>query len=186
MRLFVALNLPVAERKRIYKASLPFRDRELPVRWLEPEGYHLTLKFLGEIRQEHVSPISDVLRAVAADNTRFSVEMGGFGAFPTIRRPRVFWLGAEASPALRCLKQDVEWRLAELGFERETRAFHPHVTMGRVDQEQGAGVFRGVDEIAASLLYTNSVAMKSLDLVRSETRKEGPRYTVLDAFPLRA
>jgi len=186
MRLFVALNLPAAERKRILKASLAFRERELPVRWIEADGYHLTLKFLGEIRQEHVTPIGEVLRNVAAENGRFSLELGGFGAFPTIRRPRVFWLGAEASPALRCLKQDVEWRLSELGFERETRAFHPHVTLGRVNEEQGAGVFRGVDEIAASLLYTNSIAMKTLDLVRSERVAEGTRYTVLDAFPLRS
>jgi 2'-5' RNA ligase len=186
MRQFVALNLPAAERKRIFKASNPLRERELPVRWVDPDAFHVTLKFLGEVRQEASGAIRKVLQAVAAENGQFRLEMGGFGAFPTIRRPRIFWVGAEASPALRCLKQDVEWGLAELGFERETRAFHPHITLGRVNQDEGAGVFRGIDDLAASLTYTNSVAIKSVDLMRSELTKDGARYTVLESHTLRS
>lgn len=186
MRVFVALNLPAAERKRIHRAAAPLRERELPVRWADLDSFHVTLKFLGDVRSEALDRINQVLGAAAGENAPFEMDLGGFGAFPTIRRPRVFWLGADASPALRCLKQDVEWGLAELGFDRETRAFHPHVTLGRVNQEEGAGVFRGVDELTASLDYTSSVAVRSVDLMRSELGKDGARYSVLESHRLGA
>ncbi len=141
MRLFVALNLPKKEKDRIHRASRALREQELPVRWVEPDHYHLTLKFLGEVRSERVVGIETIVHRVASGSPTFSAHLGGFGAFPTIRRPQVLWLGVEPTPALRCLKQDIEWALADLGFEREMRAFHPHLTLGRVVRDDGAGAF---------------------------------------------
>ena len=109
MRLFVAVNLPSKERDRIHRAARPLRDRAMPVRWVVSENYHLTLKFLGEVRPERVGYIDRVLARVAAGSPCFTADFGGFGAFPSVRRPRVLWLGIEPTPALRCLKQDVEW-----------------------------------------------------------------------------
>ncbi len=109
----------------------------------------------------------------------FSMRFGGFGAFPTIRRPRVIWLGVEASAELRCLKQDVEWALGDQGFEPETWAFHPHLTLGRADPAIGGGAFRGLDRRMAELRYTGSVMVRSLDLMRSHLSREGARYSVV-------
>ena len=184
MRLFVALNLPKKERDRIHRASRALRDQELPVRWIEPGAYHLTLKFLGEVRAERVPPIDAILARVAAGNPPFATDFAGFGAFPTIRRPRVLWLGVEPTPALRCLKQDIEWGLAGAGFERETRAFHPHLTLGRVEREDGAGAFRGLDDLVAAMAFTGTVAVRSVELMRSQTSKTGSQYTVLSSHPM--
>jgi RNA 2',3'-cyclic 3'-phosphodiesterase len=184
MRLFVALNLPKKERDRIHKASRALRDQELPVRWVGADKYHLTLKFLGEVRADRVPLIQDILTRVAGGCPPFVADLSGFGAFPTVRRPNVLWLGVEPSPALRCLKQDVEWALADAGFERETRAFHPHLTLGRVERENGAGVFRGLDEMLAELPYEGSMEVKSFELMRSQTSKDGAQYSVLSTYPL--
>lgn len=186
MRLFIALNLPEKERLRIHKAAQPLRDAGFPVRWLEAEHFHLTLKFLGEVRAE-VLPIAEKVMDRVADETReFPLSIGGFGAFPTIRRPQVLWIGVEPSPALRCLKQDLEWGLANHGFERETRAFHPHITLGRADEAKGAGSFRGLDELAAKLSYAGKIAVRSVDLMRSQLLlRQGPRYTLLRESPLK-
>lgn len=184
MRLFIALNLPEPERVRIHEAAAPLREAGFPVRWLEPERFHLTLKFLGEVRSELVPVVEKVVRAVAADTAAFPIALGGFGAFPTIRRPRVVWVGATPTPALRCLKQDVEWGLANHGFERETRAFHPHITLGRADPGEGAGAFRGLDELAAGLEYSSEVSLGTVDLMRSQVSKKGSKYSILDASPL--
>jgi 2'-5' RNA ligase len=184
MRLFVALNLPRAERRRIYSAAKPLRQAELPVRWSEPEAYHLTLKFLGDTRQEAVEPLQAALDKVAASTRLFDLELGGFGAFPTIRRPRVIWVGVDPSPALRCLKQDLEWALSELGYDRETRAFHPHITLGRAGDDEGAGAFRGLDEMAAEMSYAGSVPADRVDLMRSQLSREGARYTVVHGSKL--
>jgi 2'-5' RNA ligase len=96
----------------------------------------------------------------------------------------VIWLGIEPTPALRCLKQDVEWGLADLGFERETRAFHPHLTLGRVEREKEAGAFRGLDELVGELSYSGSVAVKTMELMRSQTGKGGSQYSVVSSHPL--
>jgi len=185
MRLFIALTLPDKERERIHAAAAPLREAEFPVRWLDPESYHLTLKFLGNVRPETVPVVEAVVDRVAGATPTFPLAIRGFGAFPTIRRPRVLWVGVEPVPALRCLKQDLEWALADHGFERETRAFHPHVTLGRADEDQGAGVFRGLDEMAADLGYKGKVKAGTVDLMRSHLSRQGARYSVLRASPLK-
>jgi RNA 2',3'-cyclic 3'-phosphodiesterase len=185
MRLFIALNLPESERERIFEAAMPLREEGFPVRWIEPENFHLTLKFLGQVRSETLPAVEQVVRKVAAQTQAFQVSLGGFGAFPTIRRPRVLWVGVEPSPALRCLKQDLEWGLASHGFERETRAFHPHVTLGRAAEEEGAGVFRGLDELAARLDYAGTVSLRTVDVMRSQLSKKGARYTLVRASPMK-
>ncbi|MEX0980339.1 MAG: RNA 2',3'-cyclic phosphodiesterase [Gemmatimonadota bacterium] len=185
MRLFIALNLPAKERERIYKAAAPIRESELPVGWIEPDRFHLTLKFLGEVRPEMVPAVEEVLDRVADGTRPFPLKIEGFGAFPTIRRPKVLWIGVEASPALRCLKQDLEWALTERGFDRETRAFHPHITLGRADAEVGAGAFRGLDSLAASLKFRGELEVERLDLMRSHLSREGARYTVVRTSDLK-
>lgn len=184
MRLFIALNLPAGERKRIHGSVKVLREKDLPIRWVDHEHYHVTLKFLGEVAPDRLSDIQEALDRGVGGNQPFDLELGGFGAFPTIRRPKVLWLGAEASPALRCLKQDVEWALEEAGFDRDSRAFHPHVTLGRARKDAKAGAFRGLDELVAGLDYEASVAMRTVDLMRSRLSQSGPHYSVIRSSTL--
>jgi len=185
MRLFLALNLPEEERKRIREATEPMRSTGVPVRWVEEDSYHLTLKFLGEVRPEMIPVVERAVRRVAATTRVFPLTLSGFGAFPTIRRPEVLWVGVEPTPALRCLKQDLEWGLTSHGFERETRAFHPHITLGRTSNENGAGAFRGLDDLAAGLLYTGTVEVGTVDLMRTHMSKQGTRYSLLHSSPFK-
>lgn len=185
MRLFIAINIPKKEKARIYRAARPLREREYPVRWVKPELFHLTLKFLGDVRTQKLATIESVVEEVAESTGSFPIEIGGFGAFPTIRRPRVLWLGVEPSPALRCLKQDLEWSLSEHGFDRETRAFHPHFTLGRAQSENGAGAFRGLDTLSAELSYASDVTVHKLDIMESHLSASGPRYEIVTSCPLK-
>lgn len=184
MRIFVALNLPKKERDRIQRAARVLREGEIPVRWVDPDNFHITLKFLGEVRPERIAAIEEALGRVGDSTAPFTLGLRGFGAFPTIRKPRVIWLGVEASPELRCLKQDVEWALSDCGFEPETRAFHPHVTLGRADPSDGAGAFRGLDDTVAALRFKSSVPVRTLDLMRSQLSREGAQYSVLSGARL--
>lgn len=179
MRLFIGLKLPKKQKMRIHRAARTLRDDELPVRWVDPDNLHVTLKFLGEVRKDRVSAIEEILGRVAASTRAFTAEIGGFGAFPTVRRPRVLWLGIEATPELRCLKQDLEWSLGELGFEVETRAFHPHVTLGRAKKSHGAGVFRGLDVRFTELEFSDELKVHTVDLMESRISSGRPRYNVV-------
>jgi len=185
MRLFVAVNLPKKEKDRIFRAARPLRERELPVKWIQPERYHVSLKFLGDVPESRLDDVEAALEKVSTSTAAMNVEISGFGAFPTIRRPSVLWVGIEPTPALRCLKQDVEWALSTCGFERETRAFHPHITLGRAIAEDGAGAFRGLDELAAGLGYQGEIKVRKVDLMRSHLSKDGARYSVFSSTSLR-
>ena len=182
MRLFVALNLPKKERDRIYRATKVLRGSGLPVRWIDPENYHITLKFLGNVAEDRVTQVEEALTRVATATGKIDLSVEGFGAFPTIRNPNVVWVGVEPTPSLRC--QDLEWALAVCGFETETRAFHPHITLGRADDRGGAGAFRGLDELVAGLEFTSEVKVRSIDLMRSHLSKEGARYSLVSSAKL--
>jgi len=185
MRLFIAINIPKKERERIHRSARILREQDYPVRWVKADLFHLTLKFLGDVRPGSLPTIESVLERVGRGTDPFDLEIGGFGAFPTIRRPRVLWLGVEPSPALRCLKQDLEWALSDHGFERETRAFHPHFTLGRATANDGAGAFRGLDDLAPKLGYQSEAKVRKVDLMESHLSASGPRYEIVSSFSLK-
>ena len=184
MRMFVALSIPSKEKKKIHRAAGPLREGDLPVRWVEPENYHITLKFLGDVQIDRVDPLSKALEDIAGSNVAFEAQVRGFGAFPTIRRPNVLWLGVTPSAALRCLKHDLERGLVECGFEQEPRGFHPHLTLGRVGRNGGAGVFRGLDDLVAKLDYAGSFRVAKVHLMQSRRSSSGPRYRVVSSSKL--
>lgn len=184
MRLFIAINLKDQERKRLYKAAEPLRKSNMPVRWVEPASLHLTLKFLGEIRPQNTDAVLAAIADVAAKAVPHDTKLAGFGAFPTIRRPRVIWAGAEAKPELRSLKHDLEWELASLGFERELRAFQPHITIGRAEDDAEAGDFRDLEATMAGIKYRGKVQIRHVDLMSSKLTPKGPRYEILGSVPV--
>ena len=186
MRLFVALNLPKKEKQRIHRAARPLRDAGYPVHWVPADLVHITLKFLGEVLADHQDSIAQAVRRVAEKTHEFKLELGGFGGFPTLRRPRVVWVGVDPTPALRCLKQDLEWEFATLGFEREPRAFQPHITLGRSDRDANVGQFRGLDDLAGQASYSAKIKVHRIDLMRSHLSTSGARYTVVESTRLAA
>lgn len=130
MRAFVAIELPEGLRERLAREQAGFRAAAADARWTDSEGIHLTLKFLGEISDEQVAQVKSSLEA-AGRFEPFRVQAKGFGFFPDARRPRVFWVGLEASAELARLAARVETALTPLGFAPENRAFHPHLTLAR-------------------------------------------------------
>jgi RNA 2',3'-cyclic 3'-phosphodiesterase len=184
MRLFVAVNLKDDERKKLYKAAAPLRKSGMPVHWVEPGSLHMTLKFLGEVRPQNVDAVMHAVSAVATKAVPHDVKLAGFGAFPTIRRPRVIWAGTEAKPELRSLKHDLEWELAALGFERELRAFQPHITLGRADEEAEAGLFRELETLIADIDYKAKIPIRQVDLMSSKLTADGAQYEILGSVPV--
>jgi RNA 2',3'-cyclic 3'-phosphodiesterase len=184
MRLFIAINFASRDRVRMERSAKRMREAELPVRWVEAEHIHLTLKFLGDVRPDRLEEVKHAVSRVADKTQPLVLRLGGAGAFPTTRRPRLIWLGAEATPELRCLKHDVEWELSPLGFERELRAFHPHVTLGRARSDARAGDFRGFDEMVAGMNFRAEIPVRSIDLMESTLSARGAQYRKLLAARL--
>ena len=126
MRLFFALDIDTEIRERI--AAYVDTLRRVPgIRFMPPESYHVTLKFLGEVKE--LEPVQ-----AAASNVRppaFDVAFRGAGFFPNDRAPRVFWAGINADDRLAALASKLDEALGQVGFEREERPFRPHLTLAR-------------------------------------------------------
>lgn len=184
MRLFVAVNLPSEEKRRIAESCNTLTELPFPIRWVREETLHLTLKFLGDTPGHHRRDLDAALSRAAGRTEPFEMVIRGVGAFPDLRRPRVVWMGVDQAPALRCLREDVESGLAELGFEREERGFHPHLTLGRAKRHARPGDFRDLAGVARGVSYSATVRVASVDLMESRLSPSGARYTVLTRHEL--
>lgn len=185
MRLFVAINLPDQLRRDIHEAVSPLREDGLPARWTEPESYHVTMKFIGEVRPDERDAMEEVLRRSVSGYRPVDVGLEEVGAFPSLRRPRVIWLGVTPTPQLRALKHDLEHAYARLGVDRETRAFRPHVTLGRALDDAEAGDFRDLESLAREIEVDADFVATHLDLMRSRLRSDGAVHGVEARVPLR-
>jgi 2'-5' RNA ligase len=185
VRLFVALNLPDPIRERIAEEVLaPLRARLPKLRWTEPGSLHVTLAFLGERSDAEAREAHVVVREVAAARTPVAVTLRGLGVFPNAAKPRVLWLGLADPNPVRELHRAFERERARLGVPAEGRAYHPHVTLGRVPPNAEPAACEDLAAALAGIDFEASATLGSLDLMRSELAAVGPRYTTLLAAPL--
>jgi 2'-5' RNA ligase len=137
-RLFIGVRLSMAALRALegFVPKLKARAHELgvPVRWIPPENYHVTLKFLGWTRAPVSSAIRDHLRKAVTAVAPFTFEVCSVGAFPDARRASVLWagVGGDGAKALTELAGHVDTACQDLGFSADERAYHPHVTVGRL------------------------------------------------------
>lgn len=180
MRLFVALELTPAVHEAVCGVVERLRRAEADVRWVRPEGMHLTLKFIGEVRPEKLEPIREALAGVRSDGG-VQLAFRGLGYFPNPRRPRVLWIGVEASANLAPLVAQMEAALVPLGIAAEKRAYVPHLTLGRVRSEKRLA--RLQQEIAGlAATEFGSFETRALALFQSKLSPHGAEYTRLDEF----
>jgi 2'-5' RNA ligase len=184
VRLFIAINLPQSERQAIHHATAPLREAARSVTWVAPECIHLTMKFLGEQPPEAVGSVREAMEGVARRFQRPRLDIGGVGAFPHLRAPRIFWMGIGADPKLELLHHDLELACETLGHEVDARPFRPHVTLGRVKRDITPEQLRTLARLATSVRYRASIEARSIDVMQSELSSSAPRYTVLAAVPL--
>ena len=174
----MALNLPPPVREALWAAAAPLRELGLPVKWVRGEGIHVTLKFLGDVDDARGAELVAALGRAAAGAHALPLELGGFGAFPDVRRPRVIWAGIAPEPALEILQHRVEQEFAPLGFPTEARAFRPHVTLGRAAREARPRDFAGLEAALGRLEFAETALVGALDLMQSTLQSGGAVYNV--------
>ena len=183
MRLFLALNLPEAVREAVFAAAAPLRLAAPDLAWVPAERLHLTVKFLGERPESDVEPLVTGVGPAVARTRELSVALGGVGAFPRMRRPRVLWLGVQPDPRLELLHHDVEAACAALGHAVEGRPFRPHLTLARVPPRAEPLDAAPLAAAARQVHYRAEVAVHSVDLMLSEPAARGVRYSALARLP---
>jgi 2'-5' RNA ligase len=194
IRAFIAVPLSDTLLKQLgdLQHRLEGRVPHRSVRWVRPEGIHLTLKFLGDTPTEKLPGIKRALETVARHAPACTFTVGELGCFPNPRRPRVVWVGVqEPTGRLAALQDAVEEVLAPFGYRPEGRGFTPHLTLGRVRRKVSRSDAARVGEAVAAVTETVAkvgqlaqVPADRFELIRSVLKPTGAEYTTLEEFVL--
>lgn len=187
MRVFIAADLPESIRAALgqqqaeFQGALGKASRDLGARWTNPEGIHLTLKFLGHIQDTEVKQVTEALAGLGSFDP-FQVEVRGFGCFPSPGRPRVLWAGVEAPPDLAQLAGRIEDSMEHLGFAREQREFNPHLTLARFKNPHPQQTLRALVDERRELLL-GRLEVSDYFLFESKLHPSGAEYRKVMRFP---
>ncbi len=180
MRLFIAVDLPTELRKTLGDLQRQLRSATTKARWVAADSIHITLKFLGEVPEKRIDEIHGALSDLTWKS--FPITIRGIGFFPGTRSPRVFWAGMEA-PTMQELAEELDVRMERLGFEKEKRAFRPHITLARArDTRIDAAL------VAAAAEFENrefgSFTADRVFLFRSTLKQSGAVYEKVKEYLL--
>lgn len=183
IRTFIAVDLPpnVLDALGQISAQLQSKLLDTPVRWVNFEKMHLTLKFLGDVSTENIGMVERILTSEAAKRPVLEIGIGGIGAFPKMRHPRVIWIGVEAPPEMFDLRRGIEDGVARLGYNYDKYEFTPHLTLGRISRKASATDVRAVGNVLHDFQvgFIGVARIDAVHLYRSDLRPEGAKYTRL-------
>ena len=176
MRLFVGLDLPWETRQRlaVMAGGIP------GARWVPPENYHLTLRFIGEVAKYQAEEIDLALAGIGGKG--FALTLAGLGTFAKGGRETQLWAGLARNPALEHLQGKVEQALQRAGLAPERRRFVPHVTLARLDNAAPGKVAEFVQ--AHNLFRSAAIEVGGFCLFSSRLGKEASVYEVEVEYPL--
>jgi 2'-5' RNA ligase len=188
IRSFIAIELPEEAKEGLARLKKELeRDEHKFVKWVDPRGIHLTLKFLGNIPSKQVAEITEAIEGPAQGISPFNLEIGGLGAFPSLKQVRVFWVGISGEvEKLSRLQQNIDSALAALRFAKEERSFVPHLTLARIRQGASPLERRSFGELVGSTTFEDKyhVTVESISLMRSQLTPAGAIYTRLSLVGL--
>jgi RNA 2',3'-cyclic 3'-phosphodiesterase len=187
IRSFIAIELPQAIQQKLDEIMTSLKSpRTSTVRWVPAHNIHLTIKFLGDVSPVNMETLMKMLKAEVSLQRAFSISIAGVGAFPTIHRPRVLWVGITAPPQLASLVRLVEGETEKLGYGTEERPFSPHLTLGRVSQNATPEQVHQVAEALVGLKVgeLGTAEVRELLLFKSDLKPTGAEYTPLLKVPL--
>lgn len=183
MRCFIAIDISDEIRKSVSSIIEKPGQGQKGIRWVAPENIHITLKFLGETEEKLLPDIKSRLSSICSNSVPFTINIRGAGVFPTPKHPNVLWVGIDASEELKNLNMLIEESMSELGFEKETREFSPHLTIGRVKDRKGIEpVIKGLYELQETFFGT--VHAHEVLLMKSVLRPSGAEYSKIAIFKL--
>jgi 2'-5' RNA ligase len=184
LRAFVAVELSNELKEAIFEDAKKLKESGIRASYPLKESYHITLKFLGNIEEKQVDEILEAIGKRLEGFSPFEIEVSGRGAFPNLGNPRVLWCGVSVgAQRLKELSRLVEEALEPLGFEREKKEYHPHVTLCRIKRVDG-GARRYIQQFGNESKTYGRCRIGRVVLFKSILRPEGAIYEELGSVQL--
>lgn len=185
MRTFVAVDLNSEVKARLSDLITLLKRSQPKIKWVNTQGMHITLKFLGEIPESRVPEIRESIHNACEGHTSFTLSFKGTGTFPPgSLYPRVIWVGIEESKPLSALQRDIENALEKVHFPKEKRDFNPHLTLGRV---KASGALSALLSELKNLSDADfgRLCVQNVLFIQSILRPKGAEYKPLSEFLLK-
>lgn len=183
IRTFIAIDVPDEVKSEMMRMQEALR--KLPgnrISWTRPQGIHLTLKFLGDIPENEIDDIANVLESALLDQNRFEIQTTLTGGFPNLKRPRVLWLGVDGGDELINIHRRVDKGLYKLGFDKEKKRFNPHLTIGRAKELNPRSDLPS--KLQGYNLEPRTWEVEHVRVMASQLKPTGAVYTVLATLPI--
>ena len=189
IRSFIAIELPDELKLGLIQLQARLKTEGQPwVKWVDPNGIHLTLKFLGNIPVDRIGDITGAINEAAQGIPPFHLEVKGLGVFPNLRRVQVAWVGMSGEvDKLAQLQRQLEASLARLGFAPESRLFKPHLTLARLRNQASLAERQRFGQLIASTKFEAdySINVEAINLMRSQLTREGAIYSQISSVKLK-
>ncbi|MCK5287205.1 MAG: RNA 2',3'-cyclic phosphodiesterase [Thermodesulfovibrionia bacterium] len=183
MRCFIAIEISEVIKSELLEIEEELKKHGADVRWLKPDNIHLTLKFLGNIKEEIAGKISGIIEAICSHYDSFDLTVKGLGIFPNRKSPRVLWVGIEGNNILSTLQKEVDEGMSSIGLENEKSEFTAHLTLGRIRSSRGKEALLDAINQRKNDNF-GSITVKSLSLIKSDLSPTGATYTKISEVSL--
>ncbi len=188
IRSFIAIPLSGEIQAKLTQISSDLQNqlKGTPLRWVPVENMHLTLKFLGEVSTSNIEMLKSTLQTEVAGHSPFEISVGGLGAFPNLRRPRVLWINVQAPAELTAVQHGIETQMARLGYPPEERPFHPHLTLSRVGRTASPPDMQKICDVISKYKvgFLGATRVLTINLYKSDLEPGGALYTCLQKAAL--
>jgi len=186
-RIFIAINLPKDIKTQLLNYQKELKN--LPIRWVKEDNLHITLIFLGYLKDEQVAEVCKKSKEVVQKNAPFLINLTEICYGPPQKMPpRMVWVTGEKSQELANLKDNLEKEL--LGgpglnnLKTEARAFSPHITLGRIRQWEWLRI-DPEERPQVEKEFSLSFEVQSIEVMESQLKRGGVEYTILESARLK-
>ncbi len=178
LRTFIAIPMGPSIQKTASDVQEDLKRLFLDVKWVKPPQIHLTLKFLGDVEEEKIATIKQIMAKHLPMFKAFDAQLTQAGAFPSARHPQIIWLGLkDVQGEIKKIVELLENELEQAGFKKESRDFHPHVTIGRVRSQKNIRALS--EKLGALSLPPTHERIERVILFKSTLGPGGPAYEEL-------
>ena len=179
MRAFIAIAVSEPVLNSCEEIMARLRNLNLQGRFAKIQSIHLTLQFLGNIEEEQIPGIAEILEQAGKGVTPFDLEVGRLGVFPQLFNPRVVWIGVEPVDAVMTLQSKIQQGLEPLGFPKENRDFHPHLTLLRLKSRKNLRQLAQYIDTEGPGLRAGVIQAEQIHLYQSILKPQGAEYRKL-------
>ncbi len=173
---FIAVEVEVTEEIKSFMENL--KRSNAKIKLVEPENLHLTLKFLGDTREDKIEEITSIIEESSREVKPFEITLEKTGVFPNPSSMRVIWIGVTGGEKLKTIADKLDEKLVKLGYKKEGRGFKPHLTIARVKKPGDKNKIKPILEKYKDTCFGRT-KIEEIHLKKSTLTPSGPIYITL-------